>query len=215
MVSAMIRQLALRVMQALLKAQRNAIIRAHLPKDARQIADVGCGHYPSKFANIAMDNAATDDEQRGGLSLSAERAGVRFIDIDLNRFPYSFADKEFDYLICTHVLEHVADPVRTCKEFTRIAKAGYLEVPYFAADVFVRNNDSIHRWLCMYSPSDHLLSFTNRDTLVAKFPPLPTSLVMRFFLQLRNVAYPWSGSINAQYWALARDRAAGEHLGGP
>ena len=203
----MIRLLALRVMQAVLKAKRNAIIREHLPSEARQIADVGCGHFPNKFANIAMDRAANDDEQRGGLSLNTDRAGVRFIDIDLNRFPYPFADKEFDYLICTHVLEHLHDPVRTCAEFARVAKAGYLEVPYFAADVFVRNNDAIHRWLCMYSPADHLLSFTNRDTLVGKFPPLTAGLIMRFFLQLRNVSYTWSGSINAQYWMLARDRS--------
>ena len=206
----MLRTLGLHVMQAVLRAKRNAIIRAHLPSDAKRIVDVGCGHFPNKFANIAMDRAANDDQQRGGLSLKTDRPGVKFIDIDLNRFPYPFADKEFDYLICTHVLEHVEDPVRTCAEFARIAKAGYLEVPYFAADVFVTNNDAIHRWLCMYAPAGHVLSFTNRDTLVATFPPLPTGLVMRFFLQLRNVAYTWSGTINAQYWAFARDGSARE-----
>lgn len=210
----MLRKLALHLMQAVLKAKRNAIISAHLPSDAQRIVDVGCGHYPSKFANIAMDRAANDDLQRGGLSLKTDRAGVRFIDLDLNRFPYPFADKEFDYLICTHVLEHVDDPVRTCGEFARIAKAGYLEVPYFAADVFVSNNDAIHRWLCMYAPAGHVLSFTNRDTLVATFPPLPTGLIMRFFLQLRNVTYTWSGTINAQYWTLARDGSAREQATG-
>ena len=199
----MVRLLALRVMQAVLKAKRNAIIGRSLPKDARNVVDVGCGHFPNKFANIAMDRAENDDQQRGGLSLNKDRKGVTFVDIDLNCFPYPFADKQFDYLICTHVLEHIDDPVRTCAEFARIAKAGYLEVPYFAADIFVRNNDPIHRWLCMYSPRDHMLSFTNRDALVERFPPLQTGLIMRFFLQLRNVAYAWSDSINAQYWEPA------------
>jgi SAM-dependent methyltransferase len=197
----MIRMFAFRVMQAVLTVKRNVIIRAHLPTSAKRIVDVGCGHFPSKFANIALDRVAKhDDAQRGGLSLSAHRAGVDFLDIDLNRFPYPFPDKEFDYLICTHVLEHLDDPVRACAEFARIARAGYLEVPYFSADIYVRNNDPIHRWLCMYSPSSHMLSFTGRDALIQAFPPFHAELPVRFFLQLRNVSYTWSGAVNAQYW---------------
>jgi hypothetical protein len=66
----------------------------------------------------------------------------------------------------------------------------------------------------MYAPAGHVLTFTNRDTLVARFPPLPTGLIMRFFLQLRNVTYTWSGTINAQYWVLARDGCAREKATG-
>jgi SAM-dependent methyltransferase len=199
----MIQMFAFRVLQAILTAKRNSIIRAHLPSAAKKIVDVGCGHFPSRFANVAMDRAANDDdEQRGGLTLSSEKAGIKFFDVDLNHFPYPFSDNEFDYLICTHVLEHLDDPVRACSEFARIARAGYLEVPYFCADAYVRNNDLIHRWLCMYSPSAHMLSFTNRDILVRDFPPLYAELPVRFVLQLRNVPYTWSGSINAEYWAL-------------
>ena len=40
-----------------------------------------------------------------------------------------FADKTFDYAICSHVLEHVERPDTVIAELTRVAKAGYIEVP--------------------------------------------------------------------------------------
>jgi 2-polyprenyl-3-methyl-5-hydroxy-6-metoxy-1,4-benzoquinol methylase len=43
---------------------------------------------------------------------------------DLNRFPYPFAENEFDEILCKDVLEHVEDFVRTVEELYRICKPG-------------------------------------------------------------------------------------------
>ena len=40
-----------------------------------------------------------------------------------------FKDNEFDFVIASHILEHVDDPFKFCKEITRIGKRGYIEVP--------------------------------------------------------------------------------------
>jgi SAM-dependent methyltransferase len=40
-----------------------------------------------------------------------------------------FADRAFDYSICSHVLEHVVDPGAVIDELVRVSKAGYIEVP--------------------------------------------------------------------------------------
>ena len=40
-----------------------------------------------------------------------------------------FDDKVFDYAICSHVLEHVERPDAVIAELSRVAKAGYIEVP--------------------------------------------------------------------------------------
>lgn len=45
------------------------------------------------------------------------------------RDPYPFADKEFDFVVCSHTLEDVRDPIWVCDEIVRIGKAGYIEVP--------------------------------------------------------------------------------------
>ena len=46
-----------------------------------------------------------------------------------DREPYPFADGELDFVICSHTLEDVRDPIWVCREMARIAKAGYIEVP--------------------------------------------------------------------------------------
>lgn len=43
------------------------------------------------------------------------------------KFP--FKDKEFDYVICSHVLEHVPDVEGFLSEVFRVAKKGYFEYP--------------------------------------------------------------------------------------
>ncbi len=54
----------------------------------------------------------------------------RWIARDLcDHAPYPFADKSIDFVICSHTLEDVRDPLRVCAEMIRIAKRGYIEVP--------------------------------------------------------------------------------------
>jgi SAM-dependent methyltransferase len=53
---------------------------------------------------------------------------------DLNRFPYPFADDEFELIEADHVLEHLNDPFRVVKELHRISKDGaviMIRVPHF------------------------------------------------------------------------------------
>jgi hypothetical protein len=45
------------------------------------------------------------------------------------REPWPFEDGQFDFVICSHTLEDVRDPVWVCHELMRVAKAGYIEVP--------------------------------------------------------------------------------------
>ena len=45
------------------------------------------------------------------------------------REPFPFADDEIDFAVCSHTLEDVRDPVWVCSELSRVAKAGYIEVP--------------------------------------------------------------------------------------
>ena len=43
--------------------------------------------------------------------------------------PWPFADDQFDFVVCSHTLEDVRDPVWVCAEMNRVGKAGYVEVP--------------------------------------------------------------------------------------
>jgi hypothetical protein len=46
-----------------------------------------------------------------------------------DREPWPFADRQFDFSICSHTLEDVRDPLFVCAELMRVSKAGYIEVP--------------------------------------------------------------------------------------
>lgn len=43
--------------------------------------------------------------------------------------PFPFPDKYFDFVICSHTLEDLRDPIRVCEEMMRVGKAGYIETP--------------------------------------------------------------------------------------
>jgi hypothetical protein len=68
-----------------------------------------------------------------------------------DREPWPFADRRFDFAVCSHTLEDVRDPIWVCAELVRVARAGYIEVPSRAAEQTVNRNGvagwSHHRWL--------------------------------------------------------------------
>jgi SAM-dependent methyltransferase len=55
-----------------------------------------------------------------------------------------FADKEFDFARCHHVIEHTEDPAKACSELIRIAKAGILSFPPMQAEIMFGRKD--HNW---------------------------------------------------------------------
>ena len=61
-----------------------------------------------------------------------DRLGADFI-WDLNKLPLPFKTKEFDFVLCSHVIEDWADPVPLMDELVRITKKGgklEFRVPY-------------------------------------------------------------------------------------
>ena len=193
------------LMQVVLTIRRNRILRKYLTKDMNIIGDFGCGHFANKYANVLVDQFCSFDEQRGGLKLKKQISGRTCHDVNLNEFPYPFADKEFDFLICSHVLEHLDDPVHACVEFSRIAKAGYIEVPYGSVDVLIRKNEIIHKWLCSYDKVEKVLYFLDRKRSLDLLQPFSMNIVMRFLIQLQSVAVTWNDRIEGKYLTIRRE----------
>jgi hypothetical protein len=85
-----------------------------------------------------------------------------------DREPWPFADKEFDFAICSHTLEDVRDPIWVCHELQRVARAGYIEVPSrLEEQTYGIQGDwvgwSHHRWLV--DVSDEIV-FTHKSHAV-------------------------------------------------
>lgn len=106
-------------------------------KPGDKVLDIGSGHIPFPLATHLADLTLTD-HQYG-------RAGTPFKHIDgkpvyecsVESMP--FADKEFDFVYCSHVLEHTGDPVKACRELMRVGKRGYIETPARAKELFLNS----------------------------------------------------------------------------
>lgn len=108
-------------------------LEASLPPDAC-VVDVGGGACPTARADWVIDALLYD--QRGRLLGSKEHernnryTRETWVQLDVcDRRPWPLADKQFDFAICSHLLEDVRDPIWVCSEMSRIAKAGYIEIP--------------------------------------------------------------------------------------
>ena len=114
-------------------------------KPGDKVLDMGSGHIPFPSATHLADISVTDHH--------AGRAGIPFkyqgdkpvFECDVERTP--FADKEFDFVYCSHVLEHAKNPEAACRELIRIGKRGYIECPTRGKDVFFNTASfSNHLW---------------------------------------------------------------------
>lgn len=113
------------------------------------VLDVGSGDKPSWRADVLLDRYL-DDGHAGQRSGTGRTRVVRpLFDADATEMP--FATGAFDYVICSHVLEHVPDPAGVVRELTRVARAGYIEVPEASAAKIV--DFPSHLWWCRLDES--------------------------------------------------------------
>ena len=87
------------------------------------VLDVGAGQSPTPRADIVVDKYAADNFERA-TDLSFEKPLVVG---DGQALP--FADGTFAYVIASHVLEHATDPLLFAAELSRVARAGWVQVP--------------------------------------------------------------------------------------
>jgi SAM-dependent methyltransferase len=99
------------------------------------VLEIGPGGNPHPRADVFLEKIYSSEQeysrQRGGIGRAIDNDGMingkKVVLYDGNSFP--FADKCFDYIICSHVLEHVSDPEGFMNEVFRVGKKGYFEYP--------------------------------------------------------------------------------------
>lgn len=106
-----------------------ALRKLRLPVDKNSIVlDVGSGGNPHPRSDILLDRI-TGAEHRSGVAMKIDRMAVIG---DATKLP--FKDKSIDFIIASHVLEHMAQPEVFLKELQRVGKAGYIETPNFICE---------------------------------------------------------------------------------
>ena len=98
------------------------------------ILDIGCGYNANKFANVICDVQ----------DLSNYYQNKKFTKLIEKKLP--FKNKEFDFVVASHVMEHVEDVEFFIKELERVSKQGYIELPTMLEDNLVFENKKDHLW---------------------------------------------------------------------
>lgn len=98
------------------------------------VLDVGGWAAPFNRADWMLDlmpHATRGALVPGGYGPGPERFSAdRWVQRDIcDREPWPFADDQFAFALCVTTLEDVRDPVWVCSELSRVARAGYVEVP--------------------------------------------------------------------------------------
>jgi methyltransferase family protein len=96
------------------------------------VLDIGAWGRPFVRADWVLD--LMPYETRGLYGRDGEGAerfsAATWIQRDIcDREPWPFDDDSIDFVICSHTLEDVRDPIWVCSEIVRVGKAGYVEVP--------------------------------------------------------------------------------------
>ena len=99
-----------------------------------KILDIGCGYTAHESATVVCDVQ----------DLSSFYYNRNFIKLESEILP--FKDNEFDFVISSHVIEHVKDVTIFIKELERVSSKGYIELPTILEDNLVFENKKDHLW---------------------------------------------------------------------
>ena len=131
-----------------------------------KILDIGCGYRPHKNASVIADIKDFSDYYKE----------KKFVQIKNKKLP--FKDKEFDFVIASHVIEHVEDFQFFISEIERISNKGYIELPSKLGDNLVFENKNDHIWWFEYNDVTNELKASKRNQIIEPFITVATGKML-------------------------------------
>ena len=150
-----------------------------------KILDIGCGYRAHKSASVIADIQ----------DLSNFYENKNFVKITEKKLP--FKDKEFDFVIASHVIEHVEDFEFFIKELERISSKGYIELPSRLADNLVFENKNDHIWWFYFDDITNKLIVSKKNQLIDPFITVATAkLFEEIFRESLVIELAWEEKID-------------------
>ena len=153
-----------------------------------KILDIGCGYNANKNATTVCDIQ----------DLSSFYKDKNFIKLNNKNLP--FEDGEFDFVIASHVLEHVDDTYFFIKELERVSSKGYIEVPTILEDNLVFENKNDHLWHLKFDDIKNQLIISNR---LQYFEPILTVSTVKnmnkYFRESMVLELMWEKTIDHRF----------------
>jgi 2-polyprenyl-3-methyl-5-hydroxy-6-metoxy-1,4-benzoquinol methylase len=150
-----------------------------------KILDVGCGYRPNINATVIADVQ----------DFSNYYKDKKFVKINDKKLP--FKDKEFDFVISSHVIEHVSDFEFFIKELERISSKGYIELPSRIGDNLVFENVNDHIWWFVYDDINNLLKVSRKNQNLEPFLTVSSAKILeKIFRESLVMELFWENKID-------------------
>ena len=153
-----------------------------------KILDIGCGYSANQYANVICDVQ----------DLKNYYPDKEFIKLNSNTLP--FKDDQFDFVIASHVLEHVEDPDKFISELERVSKKGYIELPSKLEDNLVFENKKDHLWHIDFDDVEKKLLLSKKIQI---FEPILTvssaQLLRTYFRSSLVIELYWENEIEYEF----------------
>jgi len=152
-----------------------------------KVLDIGCGYSAHPSASVIADVQ----------DLSSYYKKKKFIKINEKKLP--FKDKEFDFIIASHVIEHVEDFEFFIKELERISSKGYIELPSRLGDNLVFENKTDHLWWFLYDDVNGKLLVSKKNQIIEPFITVATAKIFeKIFRESLVIELAWEEKIDYQ-----------------
>ena len=159
------------------------------------ILDIGCGYGANKYANVICDVQ----------DLSKFYPNKTFTRLIEKKLP--FQDKEFDFVIASHVMEHVEDVEFFINELERVSKQGYIELPTMLEDNLVFENKKDHLWHMDFDDVDYKLLISKK---IQYFEPILTVSSIKRLNEIFRKSFIlelyWENKIDYKIQKLKREK---------
>ena len=149
-----------------------------------KVLDIGCGFTAHEKANVVCDVQ----------DLSNFYKDKKFVKLNDKKLPFS--DKEFDFVIASHVIEHVEDVSFFIKELERVSFKGYIELPTPLEDNLVFENKNDHIWHLEFNDIENKLLIKKKIQYIEPLITVSTAKKLaKFFKQSLILELFWDNSI--------------------
>jgi SAM-dependent methyltransferase len=140
-----------------------------------KVLEIGPGNAPYYRSDVLLelDYVSEEDRIKQFGHTNPLKSNKQIVYYDGNKFP--FENASFDYVICSHVLEHVPNVEFFLNELFRVAKRGYLEYPLITYDYLY--NFEVHLNFLKYKDGK-MYCLKKNETTLHQFKP-----IQQFFLK--------------------------------
>ena len=160
-----------------------------------KILDIGCGYSANNYATTICDVQ----------DLSNFYKDRNFVILENNDLP--FKDNQFDFVISSHVMEHVKDLEHFIKEIQRVSKKGYIELPTKLEDNLVFENKKEHLWQMDFDDVNHKLLISKKIQFLEPVLTVSTIQKMReYFRSSLILELFWESKIEYEFIEVNQDR---------